>query len=135
MAKTKAVSTSSTVSERYSHALITKSQELRASMSAQNAAQVVARPDHPSDEGDLSQRSHDEWIFLNRNKLEVRLLRDVEDALRRIESEQYGVCQECGEPISRKRLEALPWAKYCVSCQDLVTARKQVGEFRPNEED
>jgi DnaK suppressor protein len=135
MAKTKVLSAPEPLSARFSDALAAKSRELRASMSAQNAAQVVGRPDQPSDEGDLSQRSHDEWIFLNRNKLEARVLRDVEDALRRIESGHYGVCQECDEPISRKRLEALPWAKYCVSCQELVTARKAAGESAPEEED
>lgn len=134
MAKTKVLSAPALLSERFSEALTLKSRELRASMSAQNAAQVVARPDHVSDEGDLSQRSHDEWIFLNRNKLEAKVLRDVEDALRRVESGRFGVCQECGEPISRKRLEALPWAKYCVSCQELVTARKAAGEAASGEE-
>src|SRR3979411_686976 len=115
MAKTKVLPERVAASGKYSDALLLKSRDPRASMSAQNAAQVVARPDTPSDEGDLSQRSHDEWIFLNRNKLEARVLREVEDALRRIEAGSYGVCQECDEPISRKRLEALPWAKYCVS--------------------
>jgi DnaK suppressor protein len=135
MAKIKALPATASLSERFSDALTMKSRELRDSMFAQNAAQVVARPDHPSDEGDLSQRSHDEWIFLNRNKLEARLLREVEGALRRIESGRYGVCQECGEPISRKRLEAVPWARCCVSCQELVTARKAAGEAAPDEEE
>lgn len=135
MAKTKVLSRSVSPALDFSEALIAKSVELRASMSAQNAAQVVARPDHPSDEGDLSQRSHDEWIFLNRNKLEARVLREVEGALRRIDAGTYGVCQECDEPISRKRLEALPWAKYCVSCQELITARKAMGEAAPEEEE
>jgi DnaK suppressor protein len=42
----------------------------------------------------------------------------VTDALKRIDSNTYGVCLECDEPISAKRLKALPWAKYCISCQD-----------------
>ncbi len=128
MPKSKALLASSVDPEGYSQALRAKSYELRASMSAQNAAQVVSRPDHVSDEGDLSQRSHEEWIFLNRNKLEVGVLREVEAALRRIESDTYGICLECDEPISRKRLQALPWAKYCVSCQDLITTRIAAGE-------
>ena len=70
--------------DRYQKALRKKAEELRRSMSAQNVAQVVARLDVPSDEGDLSQQSHDEWLFLNRNSLDVKLLREVEDALRRI---------------------------------------------------
>jgi DnaK suppressor protein len=42
----------------------------------------------------------------------------VTEALRRIESNTYGVCLECEEAISPKRLAALPWAKYCITCQD-----------------
>jgi len=42
----------------------------------------------------------------------------VTDALKRIEANTYGVCLECEEPISAKRLKALPWAKYCITCQD-----------------
>ena len=89
-------------------------------MSAQKAAQVLAREEHPHDEGDLSQQSHEEWIFLNRNTLDIKLLREVQDALRRIGEGSFGTCHECGEPISAKRLEAVPWAKYCVSCQERI---------------
>ncbi len=61
----------------YKKALERKSEEVRNSMSAQKAAQVVARLDVPSDEGDLSQQHHEEWIFLNRNTIEMKLLREV----------------------------------------------------------
>ncbi len=107
----------------YVEALQQKSEELRRRMSAQNAAQVVARLDCPSDEGDLSQQSHEEWIFLNRNSLDVKLLRDVQEALRRAEHNTFGVCQECEQAISEKRLAAVPWAKYCVTCQEKIGLR------------
>jgi DnaK suppressor protein len=42
----------------------------------------------------------------------------VTEALKRIEDNCYGVCLECEEPIGAKRLAALPWAKYCIACQD-----------------
>lgn len=98
-------------------------------MSAQKAAQVVARLDVPSDEGDLSQQHHEEWIFLNRNTIDMKLLREIGDALRRIEHETYGICAECEEPISAKRLDAVPWARYCVTCQEAIAARIAEGEY------
>ena len=64
-----------------------KAEEVRRSMSAQKAAQVVARLDVPSDEGDLSQQHHEEWIFLNRNTIDMKLLREIADALHRIEQD------------------------------------------------
>src|SRR3954465_1740508 len=112
----------------YRKILEKKAEEVRQSMSAQKAAQVVARLDSPSDEGDLSQQHHEEWIFLNRNTIDMKLLSEVTDALHRIDAGSYGVCAECEEPISTKRLDALPWARYCVVCQDLVSARIAAGE-------
>jgi DnaK suppressor protein len=113
---------------RYRKVLEAKAEEVRRSMSAQKAAQVVARLDVPSDEGDLSQQHHEEWIFLNRNTIDMKLLREVSDALHRIEHDHYGICLECEEPISVKRLEAVPWARYCVTCQERIAARIADGE-------
>jgi len=113
----------------YQRVLESKAEEVRSSMSAQKAAQVVARLDIPSDEGDLSQQHHEEWIFLNRNTIDSKLLREISGALRRIEQGTYGECRECGEPISIKRLEAVPWARYCVTCQEAVAGRIANGEY------
>ena len=111
-----------------------KAEEVRRSMSAQKAAQVVARLDCPSDEGDLSQQHHEEWIFLNRNTIDIKLLREIADALHRIDNGTYGTCMECEEPISPKRLDAVPWARYCVSCQekiaDLIANGEYEGEYQ-----
>jgi DnaK suppressor protein len=112
----------------YRNMLEQKADEVRRSMSAQKAAQVVSRLDIPSDEGDLSQQHHEEWIFLNRNTIDIKLLREISDALLRIDNGTYGVCLECDEPISTKRLDAVPWARYCVACQEQIAARVALGE-------
>jgi RNA polymerase-binding transcription factor DksA len=44
----------------------------------------------------------------------------ISEALERIENQTYGRCAECEEQISEKRLAALPWAKYCIRCQDFA---------------
>src|SRR3974377_1851429 len=113
----------------YRKLLEEKAGEVRSSMSAQKAAQVVNRLDVPSDEGDLSQQHHEEWIFLNRNTIDMKLLREVSDGLRRLEQGSYGICMECEEPISTKRLDAVPWARYCVTCQEAIAARIADGEI------
>jgi len=114
---------------QYRKVLEKKAEEVRRSMSAQKAAQVVSRLDVPSDEGDLSQQHHEEWIFLNRNTIDMKLLREIGDALHRIEQGTYGVCAECEEPISAKRLDAVPWARYCVTCQEAIAARIAAGDL------
>ena len=113
----------------YRKLLESKAEEVRNSMSAQKAAQVVSRLDVPSDEGDLSQQHHEEWIFLNRNTIDMKLLREISDALHRMEHGTYGVCMECEEPISTKRLDAVPWARYCVTCQEAIANRIADGEI------
>jgi DnaK suppressor protein len=112
----------------YKKALERKAEEIRQSMSAQKAAQVVSRLDCPSDEGDLSQQHHEEWIFLNLNTIDSKLLREISDALHRIEHDTYGICMECEEPISTKRLDAVAWARYCVTCQEAIADRIAHGE-------
>jgi len=108
--------------DRNLKALRDKATELRRRMSAEKAAAIVSRLEDPSDSGDLSQQSHEEWLFLNRNNLEKTLLREVEEAVMRVQEGTYGICQECDEPISAKRLQALPWAKFCVRCQEMLGA-------------
>lgn len=82
------------------------------------AAAVVARREEPSDYGDMSEQSHEEWLFLNRNAANAEQLRQIKEALQRINDGTYGVCADCEKPISPKRLQAVPWAKYCVQCQE-----------------
>jgi DnaK suppressor protein len=56
---------------------------------------------------------------LHRHK---QLLEEVEAALRHIEDGSYGVCGGCRNAIPARRLQALPWARYCVSCAGLRQA-------------
>jgi DnaK suppressor protein len=58
---------------------------------------------------------------------ESHLLRNVRAALRRIEEGSYGVCLHCEEDISPKRLAAVPWAAFCIACQEMVD-RSQAGD-------
>lgn len=50
-------------------------------------------------------------------------LREIEDALGRVNGEEFGVCVGCGQRIPFARLEARPYAKYCVACAELAARR------------
>jgi DnaK suppressor protein len=50
-------------------------------------------------------------------------LRDVARALSKMETEAYGICERCGQPISMERLEALPWAELCIDCKQRAGSR------------
>jgi DnaK suppressor protein len=49
---------------------------------------------------------------------ESNLLRNVKGALVRVADGSYGICMHCEEDIKPKRLEAVPWTKYCIKCQE-----------------
>lgn len=73
-------------------------------------------------EEDQAQLSHEEFISLQRNSWDYEQLRLVEEALDRLQSGDYGVCQRCERSIPPKRLAAVPYARYCVPCQEAVAA-------------
>lgn len=104
--------------EHYRRMLLEKADEINRFMSTPTAAETLTRREEPNDYVDLAGQSHEEWIFLNRNAQCATQLRQVEDALDRIQEGKYGVCVECGQQISQKRLEAVPWADHCISCQE-----------------
>lgn len=58
---------------------------------------------------------------------ESNLLRNVRSALRRIEDGSYGTCLHCEEEISPKRLNAVPWAAYCIQCQEQADRNQDDG--------
>lgn len=95
-----------------------KSTELRAQLGVPTSHPVLHAVADPFDSADWAEKSHEEWIFLQKNNFDTALLREVEGALERLRDGTYGTCMDCGMPVSRKRLEALPWARYCVTCQE-----------------
>lgn len=84
----------------------------------------LAQDGRVSDE-DQAQLSHDEFLNLRLNKIEWETLRLIDEALDRLQAGDFGTCLRCEEPISPKRLKALPWAKYCVKCQERLARRDQ----------
>jgi DnaK suppressor protein len=70
-------------------------------------------PVHPAD---LGNDEYEEEINLTLLENEAQVLAEVNDALARIESGTFGRCENCGREISKERLEALPYARYCIRC-------------------
>jgi DnaK suppressor protein len=68
------------------------------------------------DIGDEAANIYNKQILLSLNENERMRLKEVDESLDRIENGTYGICEECGGPISLKRLEVRPVAKYCVPC-------------------
>lgn len=78
----------------------------------------------PVPEDDLAPISHEEFVALELNGLDYEKLRMVEEALDRIAAGDYGLCLGCDRPIPEKRLRVVPWARYCVECQERLGAER-----------
>lgn len=63
---------------------------------------------------DLGTDNYEQEFVLGLMDSERKLLREIDDALQRIAAGTYGICEGTGKPIPKARLEAQPWAKYCV---------------------
>jgi RNA polymerase-binding protein DksA len=69
---------------------------------------------HMADLGTDTNEREKAYYFATR---ENKLLASINQALERVESGSYGYCQNCGDPISRERLEAVPHARLCITCK------------------
>jgi DnaK suppressor protein len=69
---------------------------------------------------DLAVRNYSKNVALAVSENDSRQVAMINEALTRIDDNEYGVCQNCEKPINPKRLEAVPWARYCLNCQELV---------------
>jgi len=89
--------------------------------------ETVTRTTHDGREADLetaqdiadraAQSYNKEFLFHQSNN-ERQLLQMVESALSRIHEGTFGQCISCGEEINPKRLEAVPWTRHCIACQE-----------------
>ena len=82
-------------------------------------AQVLTKTERICEE-DQAQYSLEEAVSLRLNGLEYSQLQQIQEALDRLQLGDFGICFGCDEPIPAKRLQALPWARYCVPCQERI---------------
>ncbi|HVS01474.1 MAG TPA: TraR/DksA family transcriptional regulator [Thermoanaerobaculia bacterium] len=78
-----------------------------------------------SDEGsddivDRANNAYNRELLFSLSDGERTTLLKIEEALQRIEAGTYGICMSCGESIRPGRLKAMPWARYCIDCQELA---------------
>lgn len=121
MKKSKPVEVQSAV-ETYRRMLLEKRENLMAGLGLK--FDTLARMGRVAEE-DQAQVTHDEFVSLRLNSLDYVQLRLVEEALDRIGTGHYGICLSCEQPIPPKRLHALPWARYCVECQQQIGAAQE----------
>lgn len=97
-----------------------KLQEKRRGMVANRSAEIDSNPEYGRDEGDRANASQAKEMTFLRTSQERGLLELVDAALSRIREGTYGECEHCGQEVGLKRLDAIPWTRYCIACQELL---------------
>ena len=82
------------------------------------SSEMILSPDDRFDEVDQASSEYMQAFSFRLRGRERHLMNKIELALKKIEDTEYGVCEECDEPISIKRLEARPEAPLCIQCKE-----------------
>jgi len=99
-----------------------------------NRSRIAAeeiKVENTEDEGDLATISHNRDLLYNLHETDFARLRFMQEAIKAIDRGDYGECVRCGEDINEKRLEAVPWAKMCIHCQELAEAEHTSSRMVP----
>lgn len=69
------------------------------------------------DMADAASNTYNADILMSISDNDLTILKDIDNALDKLSKKTYGICEECEEKISEKRLEANPAARYCITCK------------------
>lgn len=75
--------------------------------------------DGTQDLADKAASAYSKELNFSLSDTDREILVQIEDALKRMAAGTYGVCTNCSTPIGEKRLQAVPWTKFCIDCQEL----------------
>ena len=109
---------------KYKQILEAKKAELAHVLRNREAIAIEKSPDAL----DEVQHAAERELAIRNLDRESGLLRQVKLALTRIDDGSYGTCLHCDEEINPKRLAAVPWAPYCISCQESADRRQVEGD-------
>ena len=105
---------------RFKKSLQARHRELQLGVAQPQQNLHTAQYDYGKDEGDRANTSLAREIDLGQKSRDRALLALVDAALKRISEGTFGDCLNCGQEINAKRLEAIPWVRYCITCQELI---------------
>jgi DnaK suppressor protein len=104
--------------EYYKKKLQTKRDELMQNIARTEEEGRAADEDTTVDLADKAANSYTKEFLFGQTNTERNLLNLIEQALKRIKNGSFGSCANCEDEMQQKRLEAVPWAAYCIDCQE-----------------
>jgi DnaK suppressor protein len=104
--------------EYYKKKLQIRREELMKTIARTQEEGRTADDDQTVDLADKAANSYTKEFLFGITNADRNILNMIDAALKRIQADEYGVCANCQEEMQQKRLEAVPWAKNCISCQE-----------------
>ncbi|MBV8050983.1 MAG: TraR/DksA family transcriptional regulator [Acidobacteriaceae bacterium] len=104
--------------DQFKKRLETRQQELRRMVSRTQQDGRSADEDTAQDIADRAASSYTKEFLFHQSNNDRQLLQMVDGALSRIREGTFGECISCGKEINPKRLEAVPWTRHCIECQE-----------------
>lgn len=104
--------------EYYKKKLQTKREELLKIIARTEQEGRAADDDPTVDLADKAANSYTKEFLFGQTNHDRVILQLVDEALERLKDASYGLCVHCQEEVQQKRLEAVPWARHCISCQE-----------------
>jgi len=105
--------------EKYRRLLDEKKANLSVDIAKTRSAEEETSEELTQDIADKAVSSYTREFLYSLTDGERSTLLQIDDAIGRIDEGSYGFCVNCGQPMAEKRLTAVPWAPYCVDCQEL----------------
>jgi DnaK suppressor protein len=106
--------------EYYKKKLTTRRDELLKTIARTEEEGRTADDDPTVDLADKAANSYTKEFLFGMTNTDRTILNLIDEALKRIRINEYGSCLTCQEEMQTKRLEAVPWAKNCISCQEKI---------------
>src|SRR5579862_9684245 len=104
--------------EYYKKKLATRREELLKTIARTEEEGRAADDDPTVDLADKAANSYTKEFLFGQTNTDRSMLQLIDEALQRIRTGAYGTCVECEEELQQKRLEAVPWARHCVTCAE-----------------
>ena len=104
--------------ERYRNKLLKKKEEIVNKISETYNESKEVESGIAQDVVDKAESSYTKEFLLSLSDAEREQLLLIDEALKRIDKKELGICQRCGKDINKKRLDVVPWTSYCIDCQE-----------------
>lgn len=105
--------------ERYRNKLLKKKEEIVNKISETYNESKEVESGIAQDVADKAESSYTKEFLLSLSNAEREQLLLIDEALKRIDKKELGICQRCGKDINKKRLDVVPWTSYCIDCQEI----------------